>query len=181
VSRPAVCSGEDAVKAFSKIGYAFNHQTGSPHHSAPFIAPPSQHSEPSRTSQRNAARFDSRGWFNEKNNSRNCFSLRLPHATLVTNQQNRISHAVPNLEHAGIVLKKNDMKTAADSTCRGRSSIYYPFSTFQLNLIRPLLADILLTINRKQNRLSDPNCSILVWNKTSLPFKQFWNALSKRH
>ncbi len=29
MSRLPVCSGSDAVKAFSKIGYTFDHQTGS--------------------------------------------------------------------------------------------------------------------------------------------------------
>jgi len=29
VSRLRVCSGLDAIKAFAKVGYAFDHQTGS--------------------------------------------------------------------------------------------------------------------------------------------------------
>ena len=80
---------------------------------------------------------------------------------------------VANLNDASITLENNDVKTPAEKT-RPCHSIHSPLSVFQSDLIRPLPADGILSIDWKKNR------RFLICNNTAIAFKYFGNILGKR-
>ena len=72
------------------------------------------------------------------------------------------------------MLKNDDVKPPAK--IRRYRSIHSPFSVFQSDLIRLLLADGLLSIDRRKNRFRNSNCSFLISNNTAIAFKYFGQA-----